>query len=94
MVVSATARGEVQVLMEAAKGVDIVVLGTHQPDTPPGICSHLLSEFPAVKILVFALGADSFTVYWLGLRRKRLKVTNGDHVARSIRAVHKIDAFS
>ena len=34
-----------------AKGIDLVILGTNQNTQPPGICSHLLSEFSALKIL-------------------------------------------
>src|SRR5688500_5374527 len=58
-------------LLAAADDVDVLVLGAADAYPPPGVCSHLLGEYPDLKILVVAKTGDIAVAYWLGLRRRR-----------------------
>ena len=54
------------------RDVDVVFLtspDTGDPLKAPGICSHLLSEFPRVKIVI--VSADSYTITEVGVRTLR-----------------------
>lgn len=63
----AQVQGQLEVLMAAALGVDVVVLGAPQVKPAPGIASHLLNEFPLIKIVVLSTTDDSARGYWLGV---------------------------
>jgi hypothetical protein len=62
----------VELLLAVDAGIDIVVIGAPHRKPPPGICSHLLSEYPDLKVLVLAKDTGELDIYWRGLRRKHL----------------------
>jgi hypothetical protein len=64
--------GRVELLLAVDAGIDIVVIGAPQRKPPPGIFSHLLSEYPDLKVLVLANDTGKLDVYWRGLRRRRM----------------------
>lgn len=59
-------------LLLAAEHADVVVLEAPQLDPPPGICSHLLSEYPGLKILVISTADGEMMIYWRALQQLRL----------------------
>lgn len=67
---------------------DVLVLIASSVDPPPGICSHLLSEFPDLRILVLSATQDEAMAYWLGLRRYRLPTGTPAALLTNIRSVH------
>jgi hypothetical protein len=65
-------QGQVETLLAAQDQVDVLVLGAAEVSPPPGLTSHLLSEHPALRIIVISLNGDRGELYWLGLRRRKL----------------------
>lgn len=93
MVLVREARGNIEVLQAARDAVDLVVLGAEQVSPCPGICSHLLSEFPHLKILVMTYSGDAARTYWLGLRQRKVSTTSMDRLLRALRQLHQVDAM-
>ena len=77
--------GQIEVLIAARKGVDVVILGVPHLLPPPGLVSHLLNEFPNIKVLVFSVRTSDALGYWLGVRRCRVNEMTPDRVLTSIR---------
>jgi DNA-binding NarL/FixJ family response regulator len=80
--------------LAAAREADIVILGANLAEPPPPICSHLLSEYPNLRILVLSTQSDTLVGYWMGLRHKRLKGGTAQQVLRSIRKVYDLETMT
>ena len=78
-------QGNVELLLATRRGVDVVILGAPRVEPPPGICSHLLSEFPTLKILVLVTPDSPGMLYWLGLRQLFVDQASGVEIIRTIR---------
>lgn len=65
------AQGNINILLQAQAGVDIIIIGAPQIKPPPGICSHLLNEFPHVRLLVYGIEQNALVGYYMGARRCR-----------------------
>jgi DNA-binding NarL/FixJ family response regulator len=87
-------RVELLIAMSSKKAAgnepDVLVLIASSVDPPPGICSHLLSEFPDLKILLLSATEDEAVAYWLGLRRYRLPTGRPAALLTNIRSVHSM----
>ncbi|MBP8250731.1 MAG: hypothetical protein KAX40_00095, partial [Herpetosiphon sp.] len=66
------AQSSIELLLLTKAGADVVVLEALQAPSLPSICTHLLSEFPDVRIVVVSTDGDETMVYWLGLRQQRM----------------------
>ncbi len=86
--------GNVEVLMALQAGVDIIILGAQDVQPPPGICSHLFSEDPDLRILVLNASGDLAELYWLGLRQRSLRIVSMDGVLDTIRQAYQLDPMS
>lgn len=64
--------GYADLLLAAQAGVDVVVLGVHEFAPVAGICSHLLTAEPDIRIMLLSPSGDRAAVYWLALRRREL----------------------
>jgi DNA-binding NarL/FixJ family response regulator len=91
MVLVGETRDRVELLVAAAAGVDIVILGSPQVRPPPGICTHLLSEYPDLRIVVLSESSDAAVVYWLGLRRHRLRAVSATTLTGAIRRAYALN---
>lgn len=85
------AQDGIDLLVAAGQGVDVVIMGASQLSPPPGICTHLLSEYPDLRILVLAQSGDQAALYWLGLRRQRVHVLSAQTLMTNIRRVYRIN---
>ncbi len=74
-------------LLRAAAEADVVLISAPQIDPPPGICSHLLNEYPEVKILVLADHQDVAMGYWLDIQRRRIEPLTADDLVAGIRSL-------
>ena len=86
--VIANVMGPIDTLRAAAEA-DVVVIGTSQIDPPPGICSHLLNEYPELKILVLADHEDVAMGYWLDIQRRRIESLTADNFVAGIRSLFR-----
>lgn len=77
--------GYVEMLVAALQGVDVVVLGVEEFQPLPGICSHLLTECPDVKILLLSPLGDKAALYWMGLCRKDLQRVSPEAILETLR---------
>ena len=91
MVLAGQVEGQMEILVAARAGVDVVILGAPQLKPIPGICSHLLNEFPHLKIMVLATHKDGAMGYWLGVRRCRIKMVSA---ATLLDGVKKLSTLS
>ncbi len=85
------AQDRLELLLAVGQGVDVLLIGAAQVHPPPGICSHLLSEFPDIKILVLAFAGDRTMLYWRGLRRRQLARLSTLGLQAEIRSAYAID---
>ena len=69
--------GQVEVLLATEMDTDILIFGAPRAHPPPGICSHLLAEYPHLRILVLAHSGGTAAMYWLGMQH-----SNPVHISR------------
>ena len=79
--------GNMNLLRAAGHGVDVVILGTESLDSPPGICSHLLSEYPSLKIIALVAQSDQAAGYWLDIHTQQLNNVNAESLIVGIRSL-------
>jgi DNA-binding NarL/FixJ family response regulator len=84
MILVGESHGQVETL-RAARDVDVLVLGTRRVAPMPGLCTHLLSEYPRLTIVAMSNNGESAIVYRLGLRRRSLRRVTVGTVLRSLR---------
>jgi hypothetical protein len=83
-------RGYVEMLLAAQKGVDVVVLSAQELQPLPGICSHLLSEYPAIKVMLLSPSGDKAILCWTGLRQKDLQIESAEALVGTLRHLDEI----
>jgi hypothetical protein len=83
--------GRVELLLAVDDGIEVVVIGAPQRIPPPGIYSHLLSEYPNLKVLVLAANTGELDMYWRGLRRKHLGSLSEAALIGRIRELRRLD---
>jgi hypothetical protein len=84
-------QGNVDILLAVQAGVDVVVLGAPQVRPPPGICSHLLSEYPDLRILVVSVSGDRAALYWSGLRQQQLGQVSASGLLKAVYHLWMLD---
>jgi hypothetical protein len=83
----------VELLLAVDDQIEIIILGAPHRSPPPGICSHLLNEYPDLKILVLADDSDELDVYWRGLRQRQLPLLSDESLVSGIRELHQLDVM-
>jgi hypothetical protein len=83
--------GRVELLLAVDGGIEVVVIGALRRKPPPGICSHLLSEYPDLKVLVLAEDTGDLDLYWRGIRRKYLGSVSEAALVGRIRELRRLD---
>ncbi|MFV9504140.1 MAG: hypothetical protein AB4911_06200 [Oscillochloridaceae bacterium umkhey_bin13] len=78
-------------LLLAAAMADVVISASPVADHLPGIGTHLLSEYPSLKLLVLAEDGSGITVFWRGLRRRRLGSVAPSRLSGWIRQLYRRD---
>jgi hypothetical protein len=79
------------VMLAVTTEVDVLILGASAAIPPPGICSHLLGEFPGLKILVVPERDEAVVSYWLGLRRRQVGRVSVGGLVGSVRRAGTFD---
>jgi hypothetical protein len=83
--------GKIEVML-AAKDADVLILGAPQVNPAPGICSHLLSEYPELRIVVMTPDGDQSMLYWRGMRRRRLDSSSLPTVVSNVRRSYRLNS--
>jgi hypothetical protein len=83
----------IELLVAAGADIHVVVLVATRAYPLPAICSHLLHEYPHLRILVVPSGRRRPVLYWLGLRHRRIP-GGAVRLSSSIRNAHAIDAMA
>ena len=78
-------------LFRAGPDVDVLVMSALQVYPLPGVCSHLLSEYPDLRILVLSPSGDAAMLYWRGLRRQELTPFSPRTLLDGIRWAHALN---
>ena len=81
----------VDLMLRAGQGVDVLVLGAAMIDPLPGICSNLLVEYPDLRIVVLAATGQVAMLYWLGLRRKRVRAVSAAALLAVLRRAYSLN---
>ena len=81
----ASVQGYVEILVAAQMGVDVVVLNDEDSQRTPGICTHLLGEYPDIKILLISPSGDKAVLYWMGQRQKDLRLASPEALLVTLR---------
>jgi hypothetical protein len=79
--------GYADLLVAAQQGIDVVILGAR--DFPPaaGVCSHLLTADPDVRILLLSPSGDRAALYWLALRRREVAIPSAETLLATLRQI-------
>jgi len=83
-------QGQLEVLIGAQIGVDMIILGAPKLKPAPGIVSHILNEYPNTKILVLSTSEDKGTGYWLGIHRCHIEYSTADSLRTGIQELSKM----
>jgi hypothetical protein len=83
-------KGQVEVLIAVKVGVDVVVLGAPKAEPAPGIVSHLLNEFPFMKVVVLSTSEDRAMGYWLGVHHTRIDRSTPNTLLHGIETLFKM----
>lgn len=80
-------------LLAATKNADLVLMGAKVVYPAPGVVSHLLSEFPFVRVIVLSPQSDLAAGYWLGLRHLPALMASSHDLLGMIRSIHNRDVM-
>jgi hypothetical protein len=78
--------GRIELLLHMSSEIDLVLLAMEKATMLPGIASHLLSEYPELKILVLGTSDTETTIYWRGLRSQAFNSGFTADLPRQLRA--------
>ena len=78
----------IDVLLElGSTQAEVVVIDLPTSGEDPGLCSHLLAEYPEVKVVAVSPGGDTSVVYETGVTRRYLSDASPETLTRFIRSL-------
>lgn len=78
----------IDVLLELGRTqAEVVVIDLPTSGEEPGLCSHLLSECPAVTVVAVSSGGETSMVYETGVIRRCIPEASPETVTRFIRSL-------
>lgn len=78
-------QNQINLLLAIDMGVDVLLMTSSDVIQLPGIGTHLLSEYPHLRIIVIESGQAMAMMYWLGLRQRELSVVSTETLLDDIR---------
>jgi hypothetical protein len=67
---------------------DVLICGAPYAYPPPAICRDLWQAYPMLKVFVLTPSGDSAVMYWLSVKRNRLKTVSAAKLVNNIRQLH------
>ncbi|HEX2912449.1 MAG TPA: hypothetical protein VH186_16695 [Chloroflexia bacterium] len=89
-----TVNDSLELLLKAGENVDLILLGAPQGKPLPGICSHILTEYPQIRIMVLENSGEQAYLYWLGLRQKRLELKSAKTLLKGFTFLRELNPAS
>lgn len=86
-----TVEGNMTTLLAAGDDIDLIILGALTAWPLPGICTHLLHEFPHLKLIVVSVDGLELYLYWLNLENRRQPVVSATSLHMTIRLALSLD---
>ena len=78
----------IDILLElGSTQAEVVVIDLPASEEDPGLCSHLLAEYPAVKVVAVSSGGETSIVYETGVIRRYLPDASPETLTRFIRSL-------
>jgi DNA-binding NarL/FixJ family response regulator len=82
----------VETLMATARTeAQVVILELPRPDVDPGICSHLLTEFPDLVVLAISSNREKAISYQQRIVKRRLNNPSDRDILSTIRQAKRTD---
>lgn len=72
-------------IMTGEREAEVVVMDSLNGETDPGICSHLLSEFPDLLILALSPGLEQAIIYRQSISKELLLNLSEKEILSAIR---------
>lgn len=94
LVLGAVASDTVGILQAVTSSTDVVLLGAPAVYPPPGIVSHLLSEYASLRVLVFMPQRNAGMTYWLQLQHAPLVTEDAASVVSALVGLCQRDTWS
>ncbi len=73
----------------AGTEADIMILGAENSSTMPGICTHLINEYPHLKIVVVIDQENLIVCYWMDLQERRIKHITSETIMSTVRWLYQ-----
>jgi hypothetical protein len=81
----------VDLLLAVTADVHVLVFGAADVHHLPPVCTHLLGEFPDLRIVVLSLNGSAAVTYWLGLRRHTVGLPAPHSILTGIRRAYQLN---
>jgi DNA-binding transcriptional LysR family regulator len=94
VIVTAVVHDPVDLLVAATEEPDLAVIGSPQTEPLPGIVSHLLTQFPALKVLVLTPQNDEVMACWMGLKQQSFRIDSGQQLVRVVHWLSQLDVLA
>lgn len=94
MVLVGRAESNLELLLAGGDAIDVVIVGAPQLKPLPDICTHVLSEYPFVKILVLTPSGETAMLYRLGLRQRKISRVSGANIIKNLRRMRDLNPIS
>ena len=78
----------IDILLElGSTQAEVVVIDLPASEEDPGLCSHLLAEYPEVKVVAVSSGGETSIVYETGIIRRYLPDASSETVTQYLRSL-------
>jgi hypothetical protein len=85
----------VEILLAVANTeAEVILLDLLDPNVDPGICSHLLMEFPHLTIFALSRDRKHVITYRSSISKQEIQAESDDHILWAIRHISLSDAIS
>ncbi len=81
-------RSEIDTLLAGAEA-DIMILGAESSNSMPGVCTHLINEYPHLKIVVVIDQENLIVCYWMDLQERRIKHITSETIMSTVRWLYQ-----
>lgn len=89
MTVVDVVEGNLEKVLIAADGMDMVIITTQYDKSPANIILKLLDTYPFLKVFLLETHKNAATGYWLDIQKRNFHISNNAKLIHQIRHLHK-----